>query len=191
MSEFSFTIAASKIGREPYKVSFEADAQQLAQLARRYDILSVDSLKGTAQLQREGDGMTIAVKGRFTADVTQACVVLLDPVPDHIDEEFEGWFLDESQAKSFKRAKKLRADADIEDPFADEDEETMMPAETEDPEPVVNGMVDVGELVAQYLSLALDPYPKCEKALAMGPVGDEKDIEKPNPFAVLKDFKTK
>jgi uncharacterized metal-binding protein YceD (DUF177 family) len=192
MHEFPHTIPASKIGREQFKITFAADERQCAQLARRYGILSVEGLSGTATLWREGDGMTIVVNGHFVADVTQACVTTLEPVPDHIEEDFEGWFLDESQAKSFKKAKKLRTDLDIEDPFnSEEDEETMMPDEREDPEPVINGLLDVGELVAQYLSLALDPYPKSAKALEMGPIGDEADLKKPNPFAVLKDMKGK
>jgi hypothetical protein len=34
--------------------------------------------------------------------------------------------------------------------------------ESEDPEPVIDGKIDAGELVAQYLSLAIDPYPRLE-----------------------------
>lgn len=188
--EFSFPVAVAKIGREPLTVTFEADERQRALLAKRYGILSVDSLAGQAVLCRESDGMTIAVKGAFKATVTQACVVTLEPVPDEIEEDFEGWYLDESQAKSFMKARKLRADTEIDDPFDEhEDEQTMMPAEHDDPEPVLNGSVEVGELVAQYLSLALDPYPKSEKALALGPVGDDSPPEKTSPFAVLKDLK--
>ncbi|MBU6235046.1 MAG: DUF177 domain-containing protein [Alphaproteobacteria bacterium] len=189
--EFQHCIPAAKIGREASKTRFEADARQCALLAKRYGILSVDSLTGEAELVRESDGMTIAVKGHFAAEVTQACVTTLEPVKDSIEEDFEGWFLDESQAKSFKKARKMKTDSDSDEPFGgDEDEETMMPAEMEDPEPVINGMVDVGELVAQYLSLALDPYPKSEKALAEGPIGDDSPPEKTSPFDVLKQLKT-
>jgi uncharacterized metal-binding protein YceD (DUF177 family) len=185
--EFSFPVSVAKVGQEVFKVDFSATERQRAMLARRFGILSVDSLKGTARLVRENDGMTILVTGRFVADVTQACVATLEPVPDHIDEDFEGWFLDESQVRSFKKAKKARVDADVEDPFGEEDEETMMPSEREDPEPVTGGIIDVGELVSQYLSLALDPYPRSEQALAVEPVSITQ--EKPNPFEVLKDLK--
>lgn len=191
-NEFPHQIPAAKIGREIFKTTFTADERQCALLAKRYGVLSVEGVRGDAELWRETDGMTIGVRGHFTADVTQACVATLEPVKDHIEEDFEGWFLDESIAKSFKKAKKLRADTEIEDPFnPEEDEETMMPDERDEPESIVNGQVDVGELVAQYLSLAINPYPHSEKAKAAGPVGDEDAGGKPSPFAVLKDLKTK
>jgi uncharacterized metal-binding protein YceD (DUF177 family) len=191
-NEFPHQIPAAKIGREPFKTSFEASPRQLEFLAKRYGVTSVDSLTGHATLIRETDGMTIAATGHFKAEVTQACVTTLEPVKDTIEEDFEAWFLDESQAKSFKKAKKLKADAETDDPFnVEEDEETMMVSERDEPEPVVNGQVDVGELVAQYVSLAINPYPHSEKARAVGYVGDGQEPEKPNPFAVLKDLKVK
>jgi uncharacterized metal-binding protein YceD (DUF177 family) len=137
--------------------------------------------------------MTISVTGTLVADVTQACVTTLEPVSDHIEEDFEGWYLDESQATSFTRAKKRLNPVDDESidlPPLD-DEETAVTHEQDDPEPVVNGMVDIGELVAQYLSLALNPYPHSEEALKSGPLGEEGDLAKPNPFGVLKDWKAK
>jgi hypothetical protein len=52
-------------------------------------------------------------------------------------------------------------------------------------------VIDVGELAAQYLSLAIDPYPRSITARNM-PEGNETVItagERPNPFAALKDWK--
>jgi len=187
--EFPHPVQAAKIGHEPMTIGFKADEHQCALLARRYNILSVENVVGTASLHREADGMTIGVRGTFTADVTQACVTTLEPVPDHIEEDFEGWYLDESQASSFKRAQKRRIEKDEDDIF--DEAEDHIADERDDPEPVVGGLVDVGELVAQYLSLALNPFPHSEKALKEGPVGDEAELKKPNPFAILKDLKTK
>ena len=189
-NEFPVPVGVVKVGHEPLRVSFEADERQRTALAARFGILSVDSLRGEATLHRESDGMTIAVAGRFAADVTQACVSTLEPVPDHIEEDFEGWFLDESQATSFVRAKKRRAEREDDDIF-DTEAEDHIADERDDPEPVVGGTIDVGELVAQYLSLALDPYPHCDAALASGPLGEDVDMQKANPFDVLKDLKTK
>jgi hypothetical protein len=62
--------------------------------------------------------------------------------------------------------------------------------EYEDPEPLVDGKVDVGELASQYLSLAIDPYPH---APGVEPVGEDPEIElkrdKENPFAALQALK--
>jgi len=63
-----------------------------------------------------------------------------------------------------------------------------MVAERDDPERVVDGLIDVGELVAQHLSLNLDPYPRADDAgdpveLQTGPVA--------SPFAALASLKDK
>jgi uncharacterized metal-binding protein YceD (DUF177 family) len=185
--EFTFNIPAAKIGADPYKASFSADAKALAALAKRYGIMSVDALSGDVSLRREGDGMTIAVTGHFTAKVTQACVTTLDPVKDEISETFEGWFLDESQAASFERARKRKLEIELGD-MPLEENEVPVADEREEPDVVVNGQVEVGELVAQYLSLSLNPYPHSDVAIEKGPIGDEAELKKPSPFAVLKDL---
>lgn len=190
--EFSHPVPASKIGPEGFETVFEADERARQLLAKRFGILSVDQMKGTARLTRESDGMTIHVSGAIDAKVTQACVTTLEPVKDHVQEPFEGWFLDETQATSFTRAKKRKEEAEIGGfVIPGETDENPMADERDEPEPVVGGMVDVGELAAQYLSLALNPYPHCEKALKEGPMGDPAEAEKPSPFAALKEWKGK
>ena len=72
----------------------------------------------------------------------------------------------------------------------DENEEHEIRPEEEDPETIHSGVLDMGEVVAQFLGLAIDPYPKAED------VGDKDYIEtkpsdKPNPFAKLASLKTK
>ena len=192
-NEYSFTVPASKIGGDDYNVSFDADERALALLAKRLNILSVEKMAGTATLRRQSDGMTIYVRGTIDAAVTQACVTTLEPVPDTIRETFEGWFLDESQATSFTRALKKKQEEEGVgfDLLPVEDDEFPMISEQEEPEPLVGGLVDVGELAAQYLSLALNPYPHSEKALAEGPLGEAKPLEKASPVEALKDWKAK
>jgi len=193
VNEFSHPVRAENIGREPFAVSFEADDRALELLARRFGILSVDSLKGTARLVRQSDGLTIHLKGRLTADVQQACVTTLEPVAEHVSEDFQAYFLDESQVTSFTRAKKKREEDDSL-PVMDEMEERPIPEDHEDPEPVVGGIIDLGEIAAQHLSLALNPYPRSEKA-DKGPksphIVTEEEARPLNPFAALKDLLTK
>ena len=67
-------------------------------------------------------------------------MVTLDPVPARIDERFEVDFLEGIQP----------AVADLE-----------LDAEAaEAPEPAPDGWIDLGELAAEQLGLALDPYPR-------------------------------
>jgi len=81
----------------------------------------------------------------------------------------------------------------------DEDEIEIDPniSEEDIPEPMFNGRIDIGELAAQHLSLALDPYPHAEGVEFEGfgeadedEDGDDPDEpEKPNPFAALERLK--
>lgn len=189
VNEFSHNVQADAIGNTPFQAKFKADAKAREQLAKRFGILSIESVEGQAVLTRQPDGFTIHVTGRFTADVTQACVATLEPVAEHVSESFEAWFLDESQVTSFMKARKQRqapgADAD------DDIDENPMPEDHEDPEPVVDGVIDVGEIVAQHLSLALDPFPHSAGAEASGPIGDEASLKPESPFAGLKDLLSK
>ena len=57
-------------------------------------------------------------------------------------------------------------------------------------------LVDVGEIVAQTLSISMDPYPKAKGASVKAPKNvnisvNEPELEKPNPFAVLSKLKDK
>jgi len=113
VNEFTHIVQAENIGTDTYKATLEADARALDLLAKRFGILAVDSLKGTVTLKRQSDGLTIHVQGHLEADVKQACVSTLEPVPEHVSEDFQAWFLDESQVTSFVKAKKKREEVDL------------------------------------------------------------------------------
>lgn len=187
--EWSFLIEAEKVETSPKIFTFEASEEQRANLARRLGQVSVESASASVTLQRASGGVIHAM-GTVQADITQSCVVSLVPVQAHIEEEFEGWFGDKSNAVSFakarseREAKKGHVEAEILE-------------ESVDPEPIVNGRLDVGELATQFLSLAIDPYPHAPGVTSdyiLDPdtarAEDGKSLRK-NPFEALKDWKEK
>jgi hypothetical protein len=63
----------------------------------------------------------------------------------------------------------------------------MNNTDTYDVEPIVDEVVDLGELTTQYLSLSLDPYPRvptAEPFKVIYPQNSSEDLVK-NPFSVL------
>jgi uncharacterized metal-binding protein YceD (DUF177 family) len=152
------------------------------------NLLSLDRLEARVVIQHRAGDVAYHVKGRLEADVTQACVVTLEPVKDHIEEPFEAWFSDPQGPVSFARLKHerelLKAHGEI--PLLEE---------KDDPEPLTAGKIDLGELVTQYLSLAINPYPHAEGAVFHDPPegaaarGEAEGLK--NPFAALKDWKHK
>jgi uncharacterized metal-binding protein YceD (DUF177 family) len=190
-SEWSYHIAVDDIGKAPVTYTITADADACAGLANRYDIPAVLSASATLILTRENNGLVIRVDGTVQARVMYTCVVTLDPFESVVTDTFESFFADPDQAISFARARAdLRAKGG--------DIEVEMMDERDAPEDIINGTIDVGEMVAQYLSLALDPYPRGPHAPDDTSVLDEEPDQDPesdtahsNPFAALKEWKDK
>ncbi len=186
-AEWSFTVDVEKISTEPKRFQFAADERQRIDLARRLGIVSVEKAECIATIQKVSGG-TYHALGTVRADVTQSCVVSLAPVPASIEDEFEGWYSDkDANAVSFAKARSERE-------VKKGQTEIEVLEESVDPEPVIGGKVDIGELATQYLSLALDPYPQADGVAhvytAPAPDKDGAELRK-SPFEALKDWKEK
>jgi uncharacterized metal-binding protein YceD (DUF177 family) len=168
--EFSRFIEADSVGTRPLERRISANAEERAALARRFDLLVIDRLEAVLELVRAGSGV-IHVQGQVEAEVVQACVVTLEPVPARVSERFAVDFADADNA----------AGSAEEIVFDDQDP----------PEPIRNGHIDLGELAAEQLVLALDPYPRAPGAaipavLAPDEAAGECSIKPVNPFSILK-----
>jgi hypothetical protein len=86
-AEFSRPIAADQIGPQEIEREIVANAAERARLVERFGLLALDRLSATVELKR-GRGGLIQVRGRFEAEVVQACVVTLDPVRSKVAESF-------------------------------------------------------------------------------------------------------
>lgn len=185
-SEWSHYIDAEEVTGEKLRLSITPDGEARKNLIRRLGVLGFDALKADLVLQRDQGGMVVHVTGHISANLQQSCVVSLEPVHSKVSEDFEAWFADPEQAVALakvKHDKNVKANG-----------ETPIIEEEEDPEPIVDGKIDLGELVTQHLSLAIDPYPHAEGVHYE--YGDDEPQKVPeafksNPFAALKDWKSK
>lgn len=193
--EFSRPLAADRVGRDGYQVTIEASPVERAALARRLGLVSLEALTARCRLRPVAGGM-IELKASFEADVTQECVVTLEPFEARVADEFtQRYALDPQRFR--QRA----------------DEEEMFDPEADDPpEALEEGGIDLGEAVAQNLAIALDPFPRApgaafagdaEAGLAASSTGlsprlstpgskngdGSKSPKRPNPFATLAKFK--
>ena len=168
MVEFSRRIRVDSVSDRGLEVTIEATPAERQALATRFEIQSIDALASTMTLRRVR-GEMVKVAGSLSADVVQTCVVTLEPVPDHVEDSFEALFAPPHLAHN-QGGEEVELDFHAEDP----------------PEPITDGGIDVGELTAQYLSLALDPYPRCPEAVLDEALGDGSgQTDKPSPFAAL------
>ncbi len=123
-----------------------ATAEELIELARELDIPSCGRVRVAYEIKPLGDGH-YRFAGTLEAEVTQACVVTLDPVPARLTEKF---------AIALAPAAEL---AD-EEPVLGDREVSSVP----DTEPIEDGRIEVGTMVFGILSAALPPYPRREGA---------------------------
>lgn len=146
MSPVSFMAHVARLPQKGLPLAIEADEAQRQALAAAYDLLSVENYRAdllVARWKRNG----VKVVGRVEADITQACVVTLDPVVAHIDEEVEGLFLPDDS--------KLGRCG-----FEDGGEIVMTADGPDSPEIFHGDTIDVGALAEQFFGLAIDPYPR-------------------------------
>jgi uncharacterized metal-binding protein YceD (DUF177 family) len=183
--EWSYLLDVSELDG-PENITIEAGEEECAALARRLNIPALQALGADFTISREPGDIAFHVSGMLEARVVQDCVITLEPLEQHIREPVEGWFGDKSKTVSFVQAKK---DRQVRKSHA----EVEVLEEREDPEALVNGCIDLGEFVAQHLSLALNPYPHAPGAhydLGDDAEGQMKLSEgRKSPFEALKEWK--
>jgi uncharacterized metal-binding protein YceD (DUF177 family) len=116
------------------------------------------------------NGGRVHVAGHVRARVGQTCVVSLDPIENDIDEAIDLIFAPPEQIPELSDLVDEAAESDVEIP--------------DPPEPIVNGVIDLGRLATDALFLAIDPYPRKPGAV-FEPLVEAADPED-HPFAALK-----
>jgi uncharacterized metal-binding protein YceD (DUF177 family) len=167
--EFSRPLRIDTLGQAPRHVEIEADAAERAALAKRFGLVSIDHLSASAEVSRNGDAVT--ARGSLKGAVVQSCVASGEPVPEAVAEDFEVHFRPPPETGT-------------------PDEEVELGEAELDVVFYQGGAVDLGEAVAESLSLALNPYPRspaAEAALKEAGVKSEEEARADSsPFAVLK-----
>ena len=118
-----------------------SDSERLA-LAKRFGFLGLPALSARVTVDRRPGGQVV-VEGRLRGRIVQACILTLDPVAQDLDETFR---------LTFKQ--------DLAEERDPESGEALVSAQADAPEPLTESLLDVGEIVAEQLSLAADPYPR-------------------------------
>ena len=167
MSEFPRPERLDAIGTEARLVRLAANDAERAALSARFGVIGIDRLDATLTVTREADG--IAVRGRVTGEVVQACSITDDPIAVAIDEPVMLLFVDA---------------------LGDGSGDVELGAEAMDTVEIDGGAIDLGEAAAETLALALDPFPRgpgAEAALKAAGVLSEEDAKPAGPFAALKE----
>ena len=139
-------------------------------IAGMLDLVALEGLTFNYRLDHGGGGR-VHLTGRLHANVTQTCVVSLDPVEANLDVPVEVEFWPVSLIDELKRSTEEPGNLGLLDW----------------PEAVVDGRIDLGPVIYETLATALEPYPKREGVSfdwSQGP-SEEAPSAKSGPFAAL------
>lgn len=157
--EFSRPVPLAQLGGKPFTQRIEATAEERAKLAHRFDLLVLDKLVAEVELRRQSAEI-ILLEAKFKAEFEQCCAVTLEPVRGAVSDRFSL----------------------IYGPAPENQEEFVLSGDEPAFEPLHGDAIDIGEAVAQELSLALPVFPRDPDAVIDG-VESAEPFE--GPFAAL------
>lgn len=161
------------LGRE---VIIEATQAERVALAAQLDIPAIAKLTASFRVRPIAkDG--VRVTGEVRGEVTQTCVVSLDPIEETVVEAVDLKFLPPAAIEPVK----LSRGDDQEGEGVDLDPDAEDP-----PEPLIDDRIDLGVIAAEFLALGLNPYPR-KPGIAFTPPEPEEPL--PSPFAALAKLK--
>jgi uncharacterized metal-binding protein YceD (DUF177 family) len=171
--EFYRPLAVERLARLPCREALRADAEECHALARRFKIPALESLEACITLTK-GDGPElILLSGDVRAELTLNCGVSLVPFQTLLEETFVQLLaLSPEAIEGFIRRQDEVREEDL-------------------PELVEESELDLGELVAQYLSLAIEPHPRRADASlpASWLAASERATDEMSPFSQLRHLK--
>jgi uncharacterized metal-binding protein YceD (DUF177 family) len=170
-------VADDLVEGEETVVAFEASPEERVALARRLALPELAELTADFRLVR-GQGGRIRVAGDVKARMTRICVVTLEPFETGIEEPVALEFAPEAEAEAVAEAARAAHEPAPGESLADQ---------PDPPDPIIDGRIDLGAIAAEFLTLALDPYPRKPGASFSPP--DSEASPEDSPFAALEGLK--
>ncbi|MGB8604247.1 YceD family protein [Bradyrhizobium sp.] len=166
---WSVPVTVAQIPEGGLHRDIEADAAARAAMAEVAGLREILSARASLDVTSIGGGR-FHVAGYVRSRIGQTCVVTLDPIENDIDEPIDLIFAPPEQIPDLADLVEETAESNVEIP--------------DPPEPIVNGVIDLGRIATDALFLGVDPYPRKPDAVFEPPVvaADPDD----HPFAALK-----
>src|SRR5258708_2452148 len=144
---WSHPLAVADLPPEGAALKLVPGGKERAALAHYVGVLAVPALVADVKATPDGNG-GVVIEGDLVATVRQTCVVSLEPFDNAVNEHIALRFLPPASADSAVEADESEGDL---------------------PDVIVDGTVDLGMLVAEFLALGVDPYPRRSDAVFAPP----------------------
>lgn len=163
---WSEKLAVDDVPEEGLHLEIAADEAARLSIARMAVLRDLPKLEAVFDIERRGPH-SLRVTGTVFATVVQDCVVTLEPFENEVREDIDLVFS--------QRAER---------PICDEEgKATVHLGETDPPEQMHGGVVDLGAIATEFFMLGVDPYPRKEGAVFDAPAQSEDPAT--HPFAAL------
>ncbi|MCH8201982.1 MAG: hypothetical protein IH996_02635 [Proteobacteria bacterium] len=174
MPELSRDMSIENLTVELTEFQFEASEDECRALADRLGILVLHNFKVAGGVRRVTAGGDIHLSGHIQAALDQNCSITLEPIWERVNTSFNIRFSDRiSEDTPIGQFEEQLGDRSL--------------------EPMPAGPVDVGEIAVQYLSMAINPFPRTSGATLDAPaiegvamLSEEDDRKARSPFSALK-----
>ena len=158
--EFSRPLQVDRVPALGCHERLAADEKECAALAKRFDLPRIHSLGGLLKVEPwRGGGLKIT--GTLNARVDQVSVISLETFTSDLEFAIERYFLSPRAGQ---------------------------PTAEEDVDVIENGIVDLGEILAESMALELDPYPRREGEV-FHDIEEHPESAKVSPFTSLSKLK--
>ncbi len=171
--EFSRLISILDIEADGIEINISANSLECDALAKRFSVKHVQSLSANLIFSKPKGELLPKFEARYIAEITQICVVTLEPMSRIIESKIFCTFTEK-------------------DVFNIDEELVFNVNDVDPPEYINNGIFDAGELVSEYLLLEIDPFPRVVGAefCQSNMFSTTKVKNKFNPFETLKKLQT-
>jgi Large ribosomal RNA subunit accumulation protein YceD len=146
----------------------EASEVERQALAKLNGLPAIGRLTAKFSLSRAGRGI-IRVRGDVHAEVTQTCVVSLEPFDVVLTEPVDVRFAPLAGESSNRRGP----------PIAPAEAGAFAIGDEDEPDSIVDGRIDLGALAAEFVILGLDPYPRKPGVDFSAPPADNEKVDSP------------
>jgi uncharacterized metal-binding protein YceD (DUF177 family) len=171
-SGWTHLVEVATLPPDGLKVALETDAGLRKRLAEYAGVANIPALEARLKVMPDGDDGA-HVSGELTGSVRQTCVVSLEEFDNAIRETVDVFFAEQAEPSK-------PADGEEDEAFGEDG-----------PDPIIGGKIDLGALAAEFLLLAIDPYPRKPGVVFRKPADGVEDVpESKSPFDALSALKT-
>lgn len=166
-------LSLAEVPPEGLDIQLVATEAERAALAELNGLPAILSLEATLRAKRwRGDGLDI--EGEVRARIRQTCVVTLDEFESDVAEPLHLRFAPPQDAPRGRPHHDASGEEHAHDALGEDP-----------PDPLIGGAADLGAVVSEFLTLALDPYPRKPGVEFVEPAPSAPD-ENVSPFAKLR-----